>query len=112
MLKVRLNDDKSGYGKSHPVLMTLREVRFALTANEARQLAIDLDGAAQQAEPEPKRINRILWSCGPCEIQHCCVDDLFYVKDKGTGEVVARVDWLYEAVEAVHAYVKANRRAH
>lgn len=86
-------------------VIVLLDVPPRIDAAQARMLASELVKAAEAVEPAVKRLNRVVWVCGACEIQWVEVEPKhFVVRDKGTREPVAEARYWPDAFEAARQY--------
>jgi len=102
--------------KEHPIALS---TGHRLSPDEARELAADLLKSAERADPVLKRLSPAHWSCGACMIQENKCDDpgrgesfsSFFVKDRGTLELVGCSLSLADAVDIACRYSAADRSA-
>ena len=114
-MNVEQNEGRDQFQREHPVDLRVGEMRIAMSVDEARLIAHELLRVAGTVRPEAKRLNRVLWSCGPCQIRQVLpiegYPDFFRVIDNGSRQEVGICRSLEEAVDLVQQYCKSWTKA-
>lgn len=114
-MNVEQNEGRDQFQREHPVDLRVGEMRIAMSVDEARLIAHELLRVAGTVRPEAKRLNRVLWSCGPCQIQQVPSmlgsPDFFVVTDGGSRQQIGKRNSLEDAVDLVRQYCKSWTKA-
>jgi hypothetical protein len=110
-MNVERNAGQGRFQQEHPIDLCVGQMRIAMSVDEAREIAAQLNLAAGTVRPEAKRLNRVLWNCGPCQIRQVPSiagnPDFFLVIDQGSRQQIGARNSLEDAVDLVRQYCKA-----